>query len=379
MLSNTNVIFEELPNVSTSVVDMSVSYTNQKSVDTSLKQILIVVEDQSKVKSEFAHEKFQVSYTTIGLAFSQAKKINPDVIFVSSDLENYTDKYLNALREFARKKTIPFILHSNKFNAIARNIASEFGFDEYHAGNITDAFLKRLDFIKKLKDYKNQRGEKPYKINHHHEKSAVKMWALKRTFDIAFALPALIFLSPLLILIAILVKLDSKGPVFYISKRAGNGYKIFDFYKFRSMRTGADAELKNLSHLNQYTDTPSDSVFFKLKNDPRVTKLGSFLRNTSLDELPQLINVLKGDMSLVGNRPLPLYEAEKLTKDQIAWRFLAPAGITGLWQVTKRGKAEMSEEERIQLDMQYAMNNSFVYDLKILWSTIPALLQKEKV
>lgn len=379
MLSNTNIIFEELPNVSTSVVDMSVSYTNQKAVDTSLKQILIVVEDQSKVKSEFAHEKFQVSYTTIGLAFAQAKKINPDVIFVSSDLENYTDKYLNALREFARKKTIPFILHSNKFNSIARNIASEFGFDEYHAGNITDAFLKRLDFIKKLKDYKNQRGEKPYKINHHHDKSAVKMWALKRTFDIAFALPALICLSPLLILIAILVKLDSKGPVFYISKRAGNGYKIFDFYKFRSMRTGADAELKKLSHLNQYTDTPSDSVFFKLKNDPRVTKLGSFLRNTSLDELPQLINVLKGDMSLVGNRPLPLYEAEKLTKDQIAWRFLAPAGITGLWQVTKRGKAEMSEEERIQLDMQYAMNNSFIYDMKILWSTIPALLQKEKV
>jgi lipopolysaccharide/colanic/teichoic acid biosynthesis glycosyltransferase len=379
MLSNTNVIFEELPAVSTSIVDMSVSYTNQKAVDASLKQILIVVEDQSKVKSEFAHEKFQVFYTTIGLAFSQAKKINPDVIFVSSDLENYTDKYLNALREFSRKKTIPFILHSNKFNAIARNIASEFGFDEYHAGNITDAFLKRLDFIKKLKDYKNQRGAKPYKINHHHDKSAVKMWALKRTFDIIFALPALIFLSPLLILIAILVKLDSKGPVFYISKRAGNGYKIFDFYKFRSMRTGADAELKKLSHLNQYTDTPADSVFFKLKNDPRVTKLGSFLRNTSLDELPQLINVLKGDMSLVGNRPLPLYEAEKLTKDQIAWRFLAPAGITGLWQVTKRGKAEMSEEERIQLDMQYAMNNSFVYDLKILWSTIPALLQKEKV
>ncbi len=243
MLSNTNVIFEELPNVSTSMVDMAVSYTNQKAVDASLKQILIVVEDQSKVKPEFAHEKFQVFYTTIGLAFSQAKKINPDVIFVSSDLENYTDKYLNALREFARKKTIPFILHSNKFNAIARNIASEFGFDEYHAGNITDAFLKRLDFIKKLKDYKNQRGSKPYKINHHHDKSAVKMWALKRTFDIAFAFPALILLSPLLILIAILVKLDSKGPVFYISKRAGNGYKIFDFYKFRSMRTGADAEL----------------------------------------------------------------------------------------------------------------------------------------
>jgi lipopolysaccharide/colanic/teichoic acid biosynthesis glycosyltransferase len=379
MLSNTNVIFEELPNLSTAMVDMSVSYNNQKTLDSPLKHILIVVEDQSRLKSDFSHEKFQISYTTIGLAFSQAKKVNPDVIFVSSDLENYTDKYLNSLREYARKKTIPFILHSNKFNSIARNIAAEFGFDEYHAGNITDAFLKRIDFIKKLKDYKNQRGEKPYKINPHHEKSSVKMWALKRTFDIAFAVSCLVFAAPVMLLIAFMIKLESKGPIFYISKRAGNGYKIFNFYKFRSMRTGADSELKNLSHMNQYTDNPTDTVFFKIKNDPRVTRLGSFLRNTSLDELPQLINVLKGDMSLVGNRPLPLYEAEKLTKDQIAWRFLAPAGITGLWQVTKRGKENMSEDERIQLDMRYAMNNSFVYDMKILWDTIPALLQKEKV
>jgi lipopolysaccharide/colanic/teichoic acid biosynthesis glycosyltransferase len=103
------------------------------------------------------------------------------------------------------------------------------------------------------------------------------------------------------------------------------------------------------------------------------------LRNTSLDEIPQLFNVLIGDMSLVGNRPLPLYEAEKLTNDQIAWRFLAPAGITGLWQVTKRGKDNMSPEERIALDMEYAMKNSFWLDAKIILSTIPALFQKEKV
>lgn len=138
------------------------------------------------------------------------------------------------------------------------------------------------------------------------------------------------------------------------------------------MRQGADGELSKLAHLNQY----GNAAFFKIQNDPRITRFGKFLRNTSLDEIPQLINVLKGDMSLVGNRPLPLYEAEKLTKDQIAWRFLAPAGITGLWQVTKRGRSEMSEDERIQLDMQYAMNNSFLYDIKILLSTIPALLQK---
>jgi lipopolysaccharide/colanic/teichoic acid biosynthesis glycosyltransferase len=182
-----------------------------------------------------------------------------------------------------------------------------------------------------------------------------------------------------MILIALLVKLESKGPIFYISKRAGAGYKIFNFYKFRSMRVGADDELKKLAHLNQYSENNENGVFFKIKNDPRVTKVGNFIRNTSLDELPQLINVLIGDMSLVGNRPLPLYEAEKLTKDQIAWRFLAPAGITGLWQVTKRGKDNMSPEERIALDMEYAMKNSFWLDMKILLSTIPALLQKEKV
>ena len=122
-----------------------------------------------------------------------------------------------------------------------------------------------------------------------------------------------------------------------------------------------------------------DGVFFKIKDDPRITKFGQFLRNSSLDEIPQLWNVLVGDMSLVGNRPLPLYEAEKLTKDQIAWRFLAPAGITGLWQITKRGKDNMSPDERIALDMEYAMKNSFWLDMKILLSTFPALLQKEKV
>ena len=251
----------------------------------------------------------------------------------------------------------------------------------------------------------------------------------KRAFDIIVSGCALLALFPVFLIIAVLIKLSSKGPIFYKSKRVGANFKIFDFYKFRSMRTGADAKLKDLKHLNQYSidakqgasgesvyqsdlceqclttgaecKSPmvsSDGIvcekvykerklleskgqtFLKIANDPRVFKFGAIMRNTSLDELPQLINVFKGDMSIVGNRPLPLYEAEKLTTDNYATRFLGPAGITGLWQVTKRGRGgPMSEEERIQLDNIYAENYSFWEDLKIIFRTIPALFQKENV
>ena len=146
------------------------------------------------------------------------------------------------------------------------------------------------------------------------------------------------------------------------------------------MRTGADKEIATLSALNQYgSGTTGKSAFIKIKNDPRITRLGQFLRNTSIDELPQLYNVFKGDMSLVGNRPLPLYEAEMLTSNEWTQRFLGPAGLTGLWQISKRGKNEMSEYERKKLDNFYATHHSFWLDIKIILGTFPALLQKEKV
>jgi lipopolysaccharide/colanic/teichoic acid biosynthesis glycosyltransferase len=203
--------------------------------------------------------------------------------------------------------------------------------------------------------------------------------ATKRGFDILVASVAILLLSPLFFLVALAVRLESRGPIFYIAKRAGRGYKIFNFYKFRTMVVNADKKMKELSALNQYDASSAGPVFFKISNDPRITRVGGFLRNTSLDELPQLFNVLLGDMSLVGNRPLPLYEAETLTTDDYAARFLAPAGITGLWQVKKRGNKDMSVEERINLDIDYASKCNFATDFWIIANTPSALLQKENV
>jgi len=240
----------------------------------------------------------------------------------------------------------------------------------------------------------------------------------KRVFDILVASFVLVLLSPVLILTAIAIRLESKGRAIYVSQRVGANYRTFNFYKFRSMYLNADKKLKELAHLNQYAAQDdvmellkcplcaklkegelcspayycdgericerlalkrqnSQKAFVKIHDDPRITKAGKFIRNTSIDELPQLFNVLKGDMSIVGNRPLPIYEAHSLTKSRWSRRFNAASGVTGLWQVEFRVRGGfMSEEERFVLDNMYAHKNSFLDDVVLLIRTIPALFQK---
>ena len=269
----------------------------------------------------------------------------------------------------------------------------------------------------------------------------IPLW--KRLFDIFFSLLAIIILSPVFIITAIAIRLESKGPVIFKSKRVGTNYTVFNFLKFRSMYADAEQRLKEVtkeagnqyaekdqpeegkdnqsvitaplgdeaemlmmdmgmesammisddevmlvgddfvvaeSDFNREKEEENNNAFVKIENDPRVTKVGKFIRKYSIDELPQLFNILRGDMSIVGNRPLPLYEAEKLTIDSSIDRFMAPAGLTGLWQVEERGKGGMmSAEERKQLDITYGQTYCFTLDMKIIFRTLTAFVQKDNV
>ncbi|MFN8250905.1 MAG: sugar transferase [Ferruginibacter sp.] len=353
----------------------------------------------------------------------------PDAVICEYHLPGKNGLYLfDSIRSVTALNNIPFILLSAAFSEELYKQALQKKTDDFFVtGSINAAALiNRVNFLcsyrKKLLQKENQ----------HTAAAGFKMPLSKRLFDITVASLVLLLASPFLLLIILAIRLESKGKVYYTSKRVGR--TVFDFYKLRSMRTGADSELKKLAkEKNQYAGTgnkeevqfdvpcprcsklpegetcspvmyvdkhsicdywynhqknevaKSKSAFVKIVNDPRITRVGKFIRNTSIDELPQLINVIKGDMSIVGNRPLPVYEAEQLTVDNFSKRFLAPAGITGLWQVELRGRGgNMSEEERKRLDNEYADHfrdgkYSFWYDMKLILRTIPALFQKDTV
>ncbi|HEY2409159.1 MAG TPA: exopolysaccharide biosynthesis polyprenyl glycosylphosphotransferase [Polyangiaceae bacterium] len=193
---------------------------------------------------------------------------------------------------------------------------------------------------------------------------------VKRCLDIALVVLASCLLAPLLLLIAIAVKLDSPGPVFFSQDRAGLGGRRFRMHKFRTMRLGADSEKQSLAHLNH----TGDSRLFKIPNDPRVTRVGALLRRLSLDELPQIWNVLRGEMSLVG--PRPFFESDLEDYEAHHYRRLgAKPGLTGLWQVSGRSSV-VDFEEVVRLDRQYIEQWSIWLDLSILLRTIPAVIRR---
>jgi exopolysaccharide biosynthesis polyprenyl glycosylphosphotransferase len=191
---------------------------------------------------------------------------------------------------------------------------------------------------------------------------------LKRTIDVISSLVLLILLSPLLLVVAILIKLTSPGPIFFGQERVGLNKRKFTIHKFRTMILNAERVQETLAHLNEMS-----GPVFKIRNDPRVTNIGRILRKTSIDELPQLINVLKGDMSLVGPRAMSVRDYQHFSEDWQRRRFSVPPGITCLWQVN--GRNLIPFEQWMELDMQYIDEWSLWLDLKILVRTIPAVLR----
>ena len=343
------------------------------------------------------------------------------------------DADINAINYLKKKnKHIYIILLTKELTAENRSVYQKSGINDTLDCNASITELnKKIQFISDRENMLFDDQQPKYRML----RFKIPLW--KRVFDVLFAIIVLILTSPIFILTAIAIRLESKGPVIFKSKRVGANYTIFNFLKFRSMYQDAEARLKEVAKEagNQYAEMskqnaqPSKSMssldmganmmigddtdmmiaddevmlvgddfvisetdyskekkeeienaFVKIENDPRVTKVGKFIRKFSIDELPQLFNILKGDMSVVGNRPLPLYEAEKLTIDTSIDRFMAPAGLTGLWQVEERGKGGMmSAEERKQLDIKYGQTYNFWLDMKILFRTFFAFVQKENV
>ena len=208
---------------------------------------------------------------------------------------------------------------------------------------------------------------KAVSLNKKQIKSRFMYHSIKRIFDFMAAICGVIILSPVMLVIAIVIKVEDHGPVFYKQVRVGKNGKTFKMYKFRSMFVNADQMLAKLKEQNDV-----EGPMFKMRDDPRVTKIGHFIRKHSLDELPQFLNVIKGDMSLVGPRPpLPSEVAEYSDYDK--QRLYVTPGCTGLWQATERN--EVGFNEMVQLDIQYIQRASFMFDLWIIWKTVEIIIK----
>ncbi len=320
------------------------------------------------------------------------------------------------IRQQLNLKFLPLVLIGDPINKETRQLALQYQVDDlFHQDVFPANLMLRLQFLVTCK-------QRIFEIENNELVSAqsYKIKASKRVFDIVFSSLAVILFSPLILVIAVMIKSSSKGAVLYASKRVGTGYRTFDFYKFRTMMPDDDSHVykpsmthQNNAHKHQISvdneslcsscmekeiacqnmlfkdgeavceklhksikKDISAATFIKVKGDPRITKVGQWLINTKMDELPQLFNVLIGDMSIVGNRPLSMYEAEQITTDKFIARFMAPAGMIGVWRANKEGKNSMTEEEKRTLDNTYTINTSLLEDIKIIFKSISTLFQR---
>ncbi|MEN6409521.1 MAG: exopolysaccharide biosynthesis polyprenyl glycosylphosphotransferase [Anaerolineaceae bacterium] len=265
-----------------------------------------------------------------------------DELILALDLNQY-DRIITILKECLRTKKV-VRLHSNFLQVVTEKLKVEF----YNRVPVIMLSQYALD------DY---------------------AWSAKRLFDVLVSLIALVLLAPVFLFIAVGIKMSSKGPVIFRQERIGKKGKPFEFYKFRSMHmNGDDSKHKKFARtfiLNSGELNQQGEQIFKIADDPRVFRFGKFIRKTSLDEFPQLVNVLKGDMTLVGPRPSLAYEWE-VYKEWHKKRAEAPPGCTGLWQTA--GRSSVTFEEMIILDLYYISNMTLLFDIKIMLQTFPVLL-----
>lgn len=204
--------------------------------------------------------------------------------------------------------------------------------------------------------------------NNHLNEGTLAYKSCKRVFDIIFAALGLLMLLPLLIFVSIIIKIeDPRASIFFIQERVGKNNKKFKMYKFRSMISDAENKIELISHLNEVS-----GLMFKMQDDPRVTKIGKIIRKTSIDELPQLLNVIKGEMSLVGPRPALPREVNMYTEYHMK-RLVVVPGCTGLWQSTVRNSVGF--EEMVELDLEYIKSKNMIYDIKIIINTVKVLIK----
>lgn len=358
------ISFWSISSVTTILIRLAMRYTLKfiRLQGRNLRYLLIVGTNSRTIKfAKKIESRPELGYVLLGFVdvdWERGDKLKKSGCRQVADLDGFI--------EFIRNNAVDEVLISlpvksfYEETALIINVCENQGILIRYLPNIFDTEFAKL----KLEDF----GDEPF-VSHHIGPMENWQGLVKAVLDRVLSLILLLFILPLFIVVGILIKITSRGPLFFIQNRIGLNKRLFRLYKFRTMIKDGDQQQTKLEVLNEVV-----GAAFKIKNDPRVTKIGRILRKTSIDELPQLINVLKGDMSLVGPRPLPVRDYNEFNKDWQRRRFSVRPGITCLWQVN--GRHNIPFDKWMELDLEYIDQWNLLLDLSILFRTIPAVLKR---